>query len=85
MSKLTRMAIVTPAVSGITAQAFADYYEPSLPGADDVLSVGATAAYYRNFGRLGTTAAVGLYSFRVGDGVETSLRGQALVGARYSF
>ena len=71
--------------SGITAQAFADYYEPALPGADDVLSVGATAAYYRNFGRLGTTAAVGLYSFRVGDGIETSLRGQALVGARYSF
>lgn len=73
------------AVSGVTAQAFADYYEPSLPGADDVLSVGATASYYRNFGRLGTTAAVGLYSFRVGDGIETSLRGQALVGARYSF
>ncbi len=71
--------------SGITAQAFADRYEPALPGADDVLSVGATAAYYRSFGRLGTTAAVGLYSFRVGDGVETSLRGQALVGARYSF
>ncbi len=75
---------LTP-VSGINLQAFADYYEPGFPGSDDVLSTGATASYYHDFGRLGTTASVGIYSFRVGDGVETALRGQALLGARYSF
>lgn len=75
---------LTP-VSGVSAQAFVNYYDPALAGSADVLSVGATASYYHDFGRLGTTAAVGLYSFRVGDGLETSLRGQALLGARYSF
>ncbi|WP_419807276.1 hypothetical protein [Sphingomonas sp.] len=72
-------------VSGVTAQAFADYYEPGFAGSDDVLSTGATASYYHNFGRLGTSASVGIYSFRVGDGVDTALRGQALLGARYTF
>ena len=72
-------------VSGFNVQAFADLYDPGFAGADDVLSTGATATYYHDFGRLGTTASVGIYSFRVGDGVETALRGQALIGARYTF
>ena len=72
------------ASSGLNLQAFADYYQPA-NGPDDILSTGATATYYHDFGRLGTTASLGLYSFRVGDGVETSLRGQALLGARYQF
>ena len=71
-------------VSGVNLQAFVDYYEPAL-APDDILSAGATATYYHDFGRLGTTASLGIYSFRVGDGIETSLRGQALLGARYSF
>ncbi|WP_425230170.1 hypothetical protein [Sphingomonas sp.] len=73
---------LTP-VSGVDLQGFADYYEPAQ--AQDVLSVGATATYYHDFGRLGTTASIGVYHFRVGDGIETSWRGQALVGARYTF
>jgi uncharacterized protein (PEP-CTERM system associated) len=72
-------------VSGVTAQAFVTYYDPALPGSAEILSTGATATYYRDFGRLGTTASVGLYSYRVGDGIETALRGQALIGARYTF
>ena len=70
--------------SGINLQAFADYYEPAL-APDDILSTGATATYYHDFGRLSTTASLGIYSFRVGDGIDTSLRGTALLGARYSF
>ena len=73
------------AASGVSAQVFVDYYDPALAGAEDVLSAGATASYYHDFGRLSTTASLGIYSFRVGDGVETSLRGQALLGARYTF
>ncbi|WP_375392225.1 hypothetical protein [uncultured Sphingomonas sp.] len=72
-------------VSGVDATAFFDDYDPAQPGADDVLSTGATASYYHDFGRLGTTAALGLYAFRTGGGDETALRGQATVGARYSF
>lgn len=75
---------LTP-VSGLDAQAFVNYYDPALASANDIVSVGATASYYHDFGRLGTTAALGLYSFRVGDGLETSLQGQALLGARYTF
>ena len=72
-------------VSGVTAQAFVTYYDPALAGSAEILSTGATATYYRDFGRLGTTASIGLYSYRVGDGIETALRGQALIGARYTF
>ena len=72
-------------VSGVDAQAFVNYYDPALRGAQDVLSVGATASYYHDFGRLSTTAALGLYAFRFGDGDQTSLAGQALLGARYTF
>ena len=72
-------------VSGVDAQAFVNYYDPALVGSADVLSVGATAAYYHDFGRLGTTASIGVYHFRVGDGLESSWRGQALLGARYNF
>ena len=72
-------------VSGFTAQAFVTYYEPAIVGSAEVLSSGATATYYHDFGRLGTTASVGIYSYRIGDGIETALRGQALIGARYSF
>ena len=35
---------------------------------------------------LGATASLGLYYFHVGDGVErSSLHGEALLGARYTF
>ena len=72
-------------VSSVNVQAFADYYEPGFPGSDDVFSTGATASYGHEFGRLSTTASVGLYHFRVGDGIDSSWRAQALLGARYSF
>ena len=72
-------------MSGFDATAFVDYYDPAQPGVDDVLSTGATASYYHDFGRLGTTAALGLYAFRTGEGDETAVRGQATLGARYSF
>lgn len=72
-------------VSGVNLQAFVDYYDPALAGSDDIVSTGATATYYHDFGRLSTNASLGLYSFRVGDGIDTSLRGQARLGARYSF
>lgn len=74
---------LTP-VSGIDTNAFANYYDSDLPGADGVWSGGATAVYYHGFGRISATAAAGLYAFKVGD-FETQWSAQALIGARYTF
>ncbi|WP_235529556.1 hypothetical protein [Sphingomonas sp. Leaf242] len=79
-------------VSGINADLFANYYEPgvanvpleAISGDDSVWSYGATGTYYRYFGRLGTTASLGLYSFKVGD-LDSDWSAQALIGARYQF
>jgi len=70
--------------SGITGNLFLNYYESGLPGAPAVFSTGATASYYRNFGRIGTTLTAGLYNFSQ-DGFDDQTSGQAQVGVRYSF
>lgn len=71
--------------SGIDANAFVDYYDSDTIGADDVLSVGATASYYHNFGRLQTTGTLGLYHFDTGGALGSALSAQALISARYTF
>jgi hypothetical protein len=78
-------------VSGLNANAFVNYYTSGVgtgigtsDGDDGVWSYGATGSYYHNFGRLGTTASVGLYSFKVGD-FDSDWSAQALLGARYQF
>ena len=78
-------------VSGINATAFVNYFDSELGGGlngvggdGSVWSYGATGTYYRNFGRLGTTASLGLYSFKVGD-FDSDWSAQALLGARYQF
>lgn len=70
-------------VSGINANAFVNYYEPGIPG-PDTISYGATGTYYHNFGRLGTSASVGIYDAKTG-GIPADLSLQALLGARYTF
>ncbi len=70
--------------SGLNVNGFVNYYASRLAGAEDVVSLGTTASYFRNFGRLGTTASVGLYHFTVGD-LTNALSAQALIAARYQF
>ena len=70
--------------SGLNVNGFVNYYASRLAGAEGVVSLGTTASYYRNFGRLGTTASVGLYHFQVGD-LTSALSAQALIAARYQF
>ncbi|WP_343525669.1 hypothetical protein [Sphingomonas sp.] len=70
--------------SGLNVNGFVNYYVSRLAGAEDVVSLGSTASYYRNFGRLGTTASVGLYHFTVGD-LTNAFSAQALIAARYQF
>ena len=70
-------------VSGLQANLFADWYSPGTSPID-IWSYGATASYYHSFGRLGTTATLGIYDFKQGD-LRSQLSGQAQVGARYTF
>ena len=70
-------------VSGVQANVFANWYSPAST-ATDVWSYGATASYYHNFGRLGTTATLGLYDFKQGD-LRSQISAQAVLAARYTF
>ena len=70
--------------SGISANVFGNYYDSGVAGAKSVTSVGATGLYYLNFGRLGTSASLGVYSFSQ-DGLSDQVSGQAQVGMRYQF
>jgi hypothetical protein len=70
--------------SGLDANLFANWYDSDQPGFGGTSGAGATASYYRNFGRLGTIAQIGVYTYDQ-DGFDSQWAGQALVGARYSF
>ena len=70
-------------VSGIQANIFADWYNPASTTAD-IWSYGATASYYHNFGRLGTTATLGIYDFKQGD-LRSQVSAQAVLAGRYTF
>lgn len=70
--------------TSIDATAFANYYQSNLAGATDVYGIGATGTFSKRFGRLGTQASVGVYSFGQ-QGQETTISVQGLLGARYSF
>ena len=77
---------LTP-VSGVNADLFVNYYDSGvddITGDTGVWSYGGTGTYFHNFGRLGTTASLGLYSFKVGD-LDSDWSAQALIGARYQF
>ena len=69
--------------SGVQVNLFTDWYNAGTTPID-VWSYGASASYYHNFGRLGTTATLGIYDFKQGD-LRSQLSGQAQVGARYTF
>ena len=70
--------------SGFDLTGFVNDYSSQLAGSGDVFSVGATASYYRYFGRISTTASVGLYHFDV-DNIGGTTSVQGLLAARYRF
>lgn len=74
---------LTP-VSGFDAQAFLNYYNTVGLSDDSLLSGGAVASYYHQFGRLSTRASLGLFGFDLG-GDDDRWTAQALLGARYTF
>lgn len=68
--------------TSLSADLFANYYDSGL--APGILSLGATSSLSRSFGRIGTTASVGVYTFSQ-DGQDDQTQAQATVGARYQF
>lgn len=70
--------------SGINANVFANYYESGIGNAPGIIATGATGLYYHNFGRIGTTASLGIYSFSQ-EGIQDQLSAQGQVGMRYQF
>lgn len=70
--------------SSISADVIANYYKSGIAGSRGIYSEGATASYYKTFGRLGATATAGVYNFsQQGLRDQTSAQGQ--VGMRYTF
>ena len=70
--------------STLDANLFANWYSSGLGGSDDVWGAGATGSYSLNFGRLGTVASLGVYTYDQAD-VDAQWSAQALLGARYTF
>lgn len=70
--------------SQLDANVFANYYDSGVPASGGVFNLGATGTYSRQFGRLGTIASLGLYTFDQ-DGFDSQWSAQALLGARYTF
>ncbi len=71
-------------VSTVSANIFLNYYDPATPLSAQIWSYGATGSYNHAFGRISTTASVGLYSFKVGE-LDSDLFAQAALAARYTF
>ncbi|MGN6270095.1 MAG: hypothetical protein ACTHM0_09410 [Sphingomonas sp.] len=70
--------------SSIGANLYADYYDSGIAGAAGVYSTGATGTYSRRFGRIDTTASLGLFAYDSKD-IQGDVSAQALVSARYNF
>lgn len=70
--------------SGVTGTVFANYFESGIANAPGVLGTGATGLYYHNFGRIGTTASLGIYQFSE-KGTDDQVSGSAQLGMRYQF
>ena len=70
--------------SAVDANVFANWYDSASPGGGGIFGAGATGAYTRSFGRLGTVAQLGVYTVNR-PSYEDQWTAQALLGARYQF
>lgn len=70
--------------SAIDVNAFVNVFDSGISGAPNVTAGGATGTYSYSFGRLGTSASLGVYGYDQ-DGGENNWSAQALLAARYSF
>lgn len=70
--------------SGVSGNVFANYFQSGIGNTPGVLGTGATGLYYHNFGRVGTTASLGIYQFSQ-KGEDDQVSGSAQLGMRYQF
>lgn len=75
--------------STLDANVYGNWYSSGVSGTvaggnDDVWGAGATGSYSLNFGRLGTIASLGVYTYDQAD-IDAQWSAQALLGARYTF
>ena len=75
--------------STLNANLYGNWYSSGVSGTaaggtDDVWGAGATGSYSLNFGRLGTVASLGVYTYDQAD-IDAQWSAQALLGARYTF
>jgi uncharacterized protein (PEP-CTERM system associated) len=72
--------------SGISFDAYANWYNSGLVGAEAAFGTGVTGSYHRSFlfDRLQAQAAVGLYTSESGIGEDSTVL-QGLIGLRYTF
>ena len=68
--------------TSFTADVFANYFDSGI--APGIMSIGATGALSRSFGRLGTSVSLGAYTFSQ-KGQQDQTSAQATLGARYQF
>lgn len=73
------------AVSGVTGDVYVNYFEPGIGLGADILGVGATGAYFRQFGRVNAVATLGVYTFDQEGAGESDVSAQALLGLGYRF
>lgn len=71
-------------VNGVNLNSNVSLYDPGIPGAPTVYSLGTSAGYYHRFGNLGASASVGLYGFD-SKAIDAQVQAQARLGLRYGF
>ena len=69
----------------LSGNLFVNYYDSGLPGSEGLFGWGANTAYSHSFGRLGATAALGIYGVGQAAEADNSVAVQALLGLRYGF
>ena len=71
-------------VSAVDANLYVNWYNSQLPGSAETWGAGANGSYTHQFGRLGTIASLGVYTFDQ-EALDAQWSAQALLGARYTF
>jgi hypothetical protein len=70
--------------SNIQGDLYADWYGSGVPGAAGVYTTGATGSYNRSFGRIDTTASLGIFAYD-SKNISNDVSAQAQLSMRYSF
>ncbi|UZK70221.1 hypothetical protein OKW76_03975 [Sphingomonas sp. S1-29] len=71
--------------SGVTADIYVNYFDSGVGLGTDIWGAGATAAYFRQIGRLNAVVTGGIYTFDQEGGGQSDVSAQGLLGLGYRF